>query len=133
MKLSIITLFFVFALSSCKYLEYSDLEGVIDKDRIIECIRGCEPIIEDIVEIIQIVQEKQWPELLTVGAKVLNHVREALDKCPIKKEKEVNLEGLKKFKKRSKKFKKGIKIGKDIYKTYKIVKTLAPVVAAVAA
>ena len=135
MKFSIIALFFVFALSSCEYLEYSDLEGIIDKDKIIECIRGCEPVIEDIVEVIKIVQEKHWPELLTIGAKMLNDVKEALNKCPLQKDNEVNLEGKwKKWKKKFKKIiKKGQKIGEKIVKGIKVVETVAPIAAAVLA
>ena len=149
MKFSIIALFLVFAVSSCEFLEYSDLEGIIDKDKIIECIRGCEPVIEDIVEIIKIVQEKQWPELLTIGAKILSDVKEALNKCPLQKDKEVNLEGKwKKWKKKLKKIvekgkkiiekgkkivEKGKNIAEKIEKGVKIVETVAPIAAAVLA
>jgi hypothetical protein len=141
MKFSIIALFLVFALSSCEYLEYSDLEGIIDKDKIIECIRGCEPVIEDIVEVIKIVQEKQWPELLTIGAKMLNDVKGALNKCPLKKDKETNLQGFKKLKKKLKKIvKKATKIGKTVIKVAdkvnKVINTakkVAPIAAAVLA
>ena len=95
MKFTIVALF-LFAFTTCATLP--DLEASIDKDRTIECIRGVEPILEDIFELIEAFQTKKiWQNLVPIAQKIFAHVKQAIDTCTKQISNEMNLEGKKEF------------------------------------
>ena len=95
MKYALITLF-LFAFTTCATLP--DLEASIDKDRIIECIRGAEPLLEDVVELIEAFQTKKiWQNLVPIAQKIVAHVKQTVDTCAKKASNEIVLEGWKSF------------------------------------
>jgi hypothetical protein len=95
MKYALVTLF-LFAFTTCATLP--DLEASIDKDRIIECIRGAEPLLEDVVELIEAFQTKKiWQNLVPIATKIVTHVKQAVGTCAKKENNEIVLEGWKDF------------------------------------
>ena len=111
MKYALVTLF-LFAFTTCATLP--DLEASIDKDRIIECIRGAEPLLEDIFEIIEAFQTKKiWQKVIPIAQKILAHVKQVMDTCAKKQSNEIVLEGWKSFWKKVGGFFK--KVGKAIW------------------
>ena len=118
MKFAIIALF-LFAFTSCATLP--NLEASIDKDKIIECIRGAEPLLEDVVELIEAFQTKKiWQNLVPIAQKIIAHVKQAVDTCAKKASNEIVLEGWKSFWK---------KVGNGLKKFGKfVVEKVVPVV-----
>ena len=95
MKFAIVALF-LFAFTTCATLP--DLEASIDKDKIIECIRGAEPLLEDVFELIEAFQTKKiWQNLVPIATKIVTHVKQAVDTCAKKASNEIVLEGWKDF------------------------------------
>ena len=117
MKFAIVALF-LFAFTTCATLP--DLEASIDKDRLIECIRGAEPILEDVVELIEAFQTKKiWQNLVPIAQKIFAHVKQVMDTCAKKQSNEIVLEGWKSFWK---------KVGNGLKKVGKFfVEQVAPV------
>ena len=118
MKFAIVALF-LFAFTTCATLP--DLEASIDKDKIIECIRGAEPLLEDVVELIEAFQTKKiWQNLVPIAQKIIAHVKQAVDTCAKKASNEIVLEGWKSFWK---------KVGNGLKKFGKfVVEKVVPVV-----
>ena len=118
MKFAIVALF-LFAFTTCATLP--DLEASIDKDKIIECIRGAEPLLEDVVELIEAFQTKKiWQNLVPIAQKIIAHVKQAVDTCAKKESNEIVLEGWKSFWK---------KVGNGLKKFGKfVVEKVVPVV-----
>ena len=73
----IFVLLTVLALSTCN----TDLEATIDREQALQCIRYAEPILEDIVEVIAIFQEKNYGQLIPKLVEVVDHVKETIGKC----------------------------------------------------
>jgi hypothetical protein len=95
MKFAIVALF-LFAFTTCATLP--DLEASIDKDKIIECIRGAEPLLEDVVELIEAFKTKKiWQNLVPIATKIVTHVKQTVDTCAKKASNEIVLEGWKDF------------------------------------
>ena len=118
MKFAIVALL-LFAFTTCATLP--DLEASIDKDRIIECIRGAEPLLEDVFELIEAYQTKKiWQNLVPIATKIVTHVKQAVDTCAKKESNEIVLEGWKSFWK---------KVGNGLKKFGKfVVEKVVPVV-----
>ena len=118
MKYALVALF-LFAFTTCATLP--DLEASIDKDRIIECIRGAEPLLEDVFELIEAFQTKKiWQNLVPIAQKIIAHVKQAVDTCAKKASNEIVLEGWKSFWK---------KVGNGLKKFGKfVVEKVVPVV-----
>ena len=111
MKFAIVALF-LFAFTTCATLP--DLEATIDKDKIIECIRGAEPLLEDIFEIIEAFQTKKiWQKIIPIAQKIFAHVKQVMDTCAKKQSNEIVLEGWKSFWKKVGNFFKNV--GKAIW------------------
>ena len=111
MKFAIVALF-LFAFTTCATLP--DLEASIDKDKIIECIRGAEPLLEDIFELIEAFQTKKiWQKLIPIAQQIFGHVKQVMDTCAKKQSNEIVLEGWKSFWKKVGNFFK--KVGKAIW------------------
>ena len=118
MKFAIVALF-LFAFTTCA--TFPDLEASIDKDKIIQCIQSAEPIFEDIIILIEAFQTKKiWENLVPIATSIVDHVKEAVDKCKIKSN-EIALEG-------------GFwkKVKKAIKKAVKVVVTVAKIVVYIA-
>ena len=67
----------VLALSTCN----TDLEATIDREKAIRCIRYAEPVLEDIVNIVNIFQEKNYGQLIPKLTEVVEHVKEIIGNC----------------------------------------------------
>ena len=111
MKYALVALF-LFAFTTCATLP--DREASIDKDRIIECIRGAEPLLEDVFELIEAFQTKKiWQNLVPIATKIVTHVKQVVDTCTKKESNEIVLEGWKSF---WKKVRRGLKkTGKAVW------------------
>ena len=67
----------VLALTTCN----TELEASIDREQALQCIRYAEPILEDIVEVVAIFQEKNYGQLIPKLVEVVEHVKETIGKC----------------------------------------------------
>ena len=83
----IFVLIAVFAICSCS----TNLEAKIENNKVIECIRDAKPIYEKIVEIVKIVQNKQWEKILTKAVELVKLTKETVEKCVGKKAGEITL------------------------------------------
>ena len=52
----IFVLFAIVVLSTCN----TDLEATVNREKAIQCIRSAEPILEDIVNIVALIKEKNY-------------------------------------------------------------------------
>ena len=92
----IIVVLSLFTFTTCSTLP--NLEASIDKDKIIECIHEAEPLLEDVVELIEAYQTKKiWQNLVPIATKIVTHVKQAVDTCAKKESNEIVLEGWKSF------------------------------------
>ena len=89
MKFILLSLLVVFA--SCA--TFPELETTIDKDKIMECIRGFEPVLYDIIDVYNAFQENQLEtKFFSIMLGVISHVKQAIGQCQIKSN-EITLEG----------------------------------------
>ena len=102
MKFAIVALF-LFTFTTCATLP--ELKTSTYREKVKECIRGAEPILDDIFDLIEAFQIKNFVKVFTTIELIIDHVKETVNKCKLNSVNDIVLEkGA--FKKIGKKFKK---------------------------
>ena len=105
MKFVIVGLF-LFTFTTCANLP--ELEASSYREKVKECIRGDETILDDVLDLIEAFQINNFKKVFEIVELIIDHVKEAVKKCKLKSVNDIILErGF--FKKIGKEIKKDIK------------------------
>ena len=118
MKFAIVALFLI-TFTTCS--TFPDLEAYIDRDKIKYCIKQCEPVLDNVLDIIDAFEAKNYSKLFGIVEEIIDNVKQAVNNCKSKSVNDIVLEG-------------GFwrKLGKALKKVVKVVVDVATAVVYVA-
>jgi hypothetical protein len=89
MKFAIVALF-LFTFTTCATLP--ELETSSYREKVKECIRGAEPILDDIFDLIEAFEIKNFIKVFTTIELIIDHVKETITKCKLNSVNDIVLE-----------------------------------------